>query len=211
MNTKHLLTSAIFVLLSYSSFTQTLTDNSSKNYTAKITLTKCQDDNCNAAIKLYKKNSKTVFQEFKSKEFRKTESGETNLIFDDFNFDGTEDVAIQNGYGGYGAASYDVYVYNATKKQFVKSTELTKLASQQGMFVLDKDQKRIKSFTKSGCCWHKEEHYKVVPNKGLVMVYNKVEDATKNNDMVSVTEKKLVNHKWVTSTKKHKTKDYYKD
>jgi len=51
----------------------------------------------------------------------------------------------------------------------------------------------------------------VIPNRGLLKIYEMEEDASKGDDYVYVTERKHVNGKWTKSTKKYKTKDYYKD
>ena len=72
------------------------------------------------------------------------------LIFDDFNFDGTEDIAIRNGNEGpYGGPTYDVYVYNKTRKHFVFSSDLSALTHENlGMFHVDHDNKRIHTLVK---------------------------------------------------------------
>lgn len=134
------------------------------------------------------------------------------MIFDDFNFDGSEDLAIRNGnQSGYGGPSYDVYVYNSTRKQFVLSNELTALAYENlGMFQTDHKRKRIITFAKSGCCWHITTEYTVVPKKGLQKVYEMEEDAM-DGEYVTVTTRNLINNKWASQSKKYKIKDYYKE
>lgn len=135
------------------------------------------------------------------------------LIFDDFNFDGSEDLAIRNGNNsGYGGPSYDIYVYHSTKKQFVPSDELTSLAYDNlGMFQTDHERKRIITFAKSGCCWHITTEYAVIPKKGLQKVYEMEEDATGGGEFVKVITRNLINNKWVSKTKKYKLDEYYKD
>lgn len=135
------------------------------------------------------------------------------LIFDDFNFDGTEDIAIRNGnQSGYGGPSYDIYVNNSTKKQFVPSEELTALAYENlGMFQTDPERKRIITFAKSGCCWHITKEYAVIPKKGLRKVYEMEEDATGDGENMKVITRNWVNNKWVVKTKKYKIDDYYKN
>lgn len=105
------------------------------------------------------------------------------LIFEDFNFDGHEDLAIRNGNNSnYSGPSYDVYVFNVTKKKFVLSDELTELATNNlGMFQTDQKRKRLITFAKSGCCWHITTEYAVVPGKGLEKVYEIEEDAMSSN------------------------------
>lgn len=203
-------------------------ENGSKIFSAKITVETCNDDNCEGigTIKLFKKETGKLFQTLKSDNlyfyFHKTKKPTVNiielydeqspLIFEDFNFDGSEDLAIRNGNeSGYGGPSYDVYVYNITKKQFVLSSELTSLATENlGMFQTDQKRKRIITFAKSGCCYHITNEYAVIPKKGLVNVYQLEEDA-QGGETVVVTEKNLVNGKWITKKKKYKIEDYYKN
>ncbi len=230
MGRKKLLFISVFINLTAFSFAQrTFTiNNSSKNYNAKIQVQKCEDETCSGkgTIKLYGKNSTKPVQEFSSADLyfnldnNKNPSSKMELydeqspvIFGDFNFDQNEDIAIRNGNNsGYGGPSYDVYVYNITRKKFVISKELTKLASTNlGMFEVDKARKRIKTSSKSGCCWHQSREFVVRPNSGLIKVYELEEDASKGDDFVYVTEKKHINGKWTTTTKKYKVKDYYKN
>ena len=181
MTTK-ILTTIALALAATNSFAQKdfTISTASQNYTAKIRVAKCEDKTCSgrATIKLYPANSSTVLQEFKSKDLYFNLDGSNNpstkmemydeespLFFGDFNFDGSEDLAIRNGNNsGYGGPSYDVYVYNVTKKQFVLSKQLTALASTNlGMFDIDKKTKRIITHQKSGAAWHSTTEYEVVP------------------------------------------------
>ena len=99
--------------------------NASKRYDVKMT-TNCTDSSCDgqANIDLYLKGTAQRFQRFSSAELTmdldETDKPSVNmvqlygeqsaLIFADFNFDGSEDVAIRNGnYGAYGGPTYDVY------------------------------------------------------------------------------------------------------
>ncbi len=217
----------LFAANSYAQKNFTVSSASAK-YDAKIQVQKCKEGTCSGrgTIKLYAKNNSTMLQEFKSQDlyFNLDKSNnpsskmemydeESPVFFGDFNFDGNEDLAVRNGNNsGYGGPSYDVYVYNLTINKFVLSKELTRLASTNlGMFEIDKENKRIITESKSGCCWHQKTGYEVVPQKPLLKVYELVEDATKGDDNVYVTEKKFVKGKWQKSTKKYKTKEYYKE
>ncbi|MHA3115628.1 hypothetical protein E0H86_00290 [Acinetobacter sp. ANC 4635] len=72
------------------------------------------------------------------------------------------------------------------------------------MFVVDAQHKRLTVFNKSGCCWHIQQQYQVVPNKGLKLVYEREEDATSaEGENVMVTERKLIQNKWKTRVKKY--------
>lgn len=201
----------------------------SKRFDAHITVQSCKDDDCGGKgiVKLIDKKTNQLFQTFESDDLSlfldKDQKPTVNviqlyneqspLIFDDFNFDGSEDLAIRNGnQSGYGGPSYDVYVYHSTKKQFVPSDELTSLAYENlGMFQTDHKRKRLITFAKSGCCWHITTEYAVVPKKGLVKVYEFEEDATGGGEFVKVITRNLINNKWVSKTKKYKIDDYYKD
>ena len=126
-------------------------NNGSENYYSKITVEKCEDGTCSGkgTISIFVKSTKSLFQILSSDDLYfsldvsnspsvnvvELYGEQSQLIFDDFNFDGTEDLAIRNGNNsGYSGPSYDVYVYNANKKQFVFSSELTKLAT--SLFVV---------------------------------------------------------------------------
>lgn len=126
------------------------------------------------------------------------------LNFDDFNFDGFEDVAICDGNnGGYGMPSYQVYLYSKKLNRFVHSTPFTKLGKELGMFEVDAKRKRLATFSKSGCCWHQTAEYIVVNNLPK-KVLEVTEDATytgRGGDKVKVTTRKLIKGRWRTSTK----------
>ncbi|MNK53503.1 hypothetical protein D3C87_724620 [compost metagenome] len=202
--------------------------NGSKRYSAAISVDNCNAGNCEgkAVIKLVDKNSNRFFQTLTSDDLYffldekqkptvnviQLYGEQSPLIFDDFNFDGTEDLAVRNGNNsGYGGPSYDVYVYNSTKKQFVLSSQLTNLVSENlGMFVTDHKRKRLITYSKSGCCWHMTTEYEVVPNKGLRKVYELEEDAM-NSEFVTVTTRNFINNKWQTKTKNYKLSEYYKE
>lgn len=220
----------ILMILSQSSHAQIFEiKNGSKNYDAKIDV-ECEQDQCGgkAKITLYQKGTKYEVQSFDSDELTmyldknfkpsvnviQLYNEQSPLIFDDFNFDGAEDLAIRNGnYGSYGGPVYDIYVFNKTKKKFVFSDELSNLTQENlGMFQIDHDKKRIITFNKSGCCYHITSEYIVVPNKGLVLVHDFEEDATSVQDeKVKVTERNLVNGKWKEKTKYYPIDQYYKE
>jgi len=194
----------------------------SKNYYAKISVAVCEDNYCHGpgTVWIYNKKTNDLFQILKSDDLyfslRNNSSPTVNiielygenspLIFDDFNFDGNEDLAIRNGNkSGYGGPSYDVYVFNITKKQFVLSSELTELASTNlGMFEIDKNRRRLITISKSGCCYHVTTEYKIAFGKGLIKVYESTEDATESDKYIIVYTKKLVNGVWKETVKKIK-------
>jgi hypothetical protein len=200
----------------------------SKNYDVKISVESCDKEECKgkATIELFNKDTSKKFQTLTSNDLNfylnedqkptaniiQLYNEQSPLIFDDFNFDGTEDMAIRNGNeSGYGGPSYDVYVYNMTKKCFVPSEELTTLAHENlGMFNTDSKRKRLITYAKSGCCWHITTEYSVLPQKGLFKIYELEEDAT-GGEKVIVTKREFINNKWKKNVKTYPINEYYKD
>ena len=203
----------------------------SPKYSIKFSVEKREADHCEggSAIEVIEKSTNRVFQKlysddlyfFLDKKNASLNAEELNgddipVIFDDFNFDGEEDLAIRNGNAsGYGGPSYDIYLFDKQVKKFVLNVELTVLATTNlGLFEIDKKRKRLIASSKSGCCWHQAVEYEWI-NNALVDVREVTEDATESSgnqdeDMVTVTEKVLINGKWQSTEKKYKIKDYYK-
>ena len=202
--------------------------NASKHYDVKMT-TNCTDSSCDgqANIDLYLKGTTQHFQHFSSAELTmdldETDKPSVNVvqlygeqsavIFADFNFDGSEDVAIRNGnYGAYGGPTYDVYVFHRTKNKFVLSQELSALTHENlGMFEVDPKQKRILTFNKSGCCYHIRSEYIVIPKHGLSLVKEFIEDATVQAGKVKVTERTLNRGRWIERVHYYAVDEYYKN
>lgn len=201
-----------------------LLKNASKIFDVKLQIDNCETDTCEgeAKILLVKKGQKKNFQTIEmanvllelGADQKPTANlielyGENNsgIIFDDYNFDGIEDLAIRNGNNGaYGGPSYDVYLFSKTKNQFVENAFLTELASNNlGMFTIDKKAKTIETFTKSGCCWHQTTRYKIVNNKPK-KVYVLTEDAMNGDGEkeITTTEILMPNGKWKKKTKVRK-------
>ncbi len=215
-------------ILSHSSYAQTFEiKNGSKLYDVQIETQYAQDQiRGKATIRLFKKNSKQVFQTFHSDKLTLTLDEKSQpqvniaqiydeqsaILFGDFNFDGTQDIAISNGnYGSYGGPVYDIYVFNKTKQKFVLSDELSTLTQENlGMFELDQKRKRLITYNKSGCCYHIRSEYEVVPNKGLLLVREFIEAVVTAGDKVEVTDRNLVKGKWKEKTKYYPADEYYK-
>jgi uncharacterized protein len=121
----------------------------------------------------------------------------------DFNFDGQEDFAVQNGNNGsYGGPSYDVFL--AAKGQFRYSSELSKLIeSSLGFFGVDSKRKRLTTFSKSGCCYHETVEYQIVKNQPVPVV-RFIDDALSsgNDGLGYVIEEHFVHGKWKLKHKK---------
>jgi hypothetical protein len=221
-----LLLSAAFNLFAQETF---LLKNASLNFDVKITVEKCENDICEGkgAVYLMKKNQTRPFQTIPMPNLflelgddrRPTANlielygmNNSGVIFDDFNFDGAEDLALRNGNeGGYGGPSYDVLLFQRAPGKFVKSRELTRLASDNlGMFEVDKKRRTIETFTKSGCCWHQTARYKIVRNRP-VKVYVFTEDATGGGDKVRLITEQLVGGRWKKTVKTALIEEYYKE
>jgi hypothetical protein len=218
----------LFPFISIPAQRQFQISDGSANYNVKINVETCSKEEYRgkATIDLYDKKTSKLFQTLKSDDLNfylnENEKPTVNviqlyneqspLIFDDFNFDGTEDLAIRNGNeSGYGGPSYDVYVYNITRKQFVISDELTALAHENlGMFNTDSERKRLITYSKSGCCWHLTTEYTVLPQRGLFKVYELEEDAT-GGEKVKVTKREFIDDKWITNVKTYPINEYYKE
>jgi hypothetical protein len=143
---------------------------------------------------------------------RKLYDDEYSLIFDDFNFDGSEDLAVCTGRdGGYRAPSYNVYLFNKVSKKFVENVRLSKLTQEVylGLFFIEPKKKQLVAHSKSGCCHHETEVYKIIHNRP-VLVEKIIEDASGGDAtgyVVTVTTRKLVNGKWLQRVKKEKVKE----
>ncbi|CAJ0800210.1 lysozyme inhibitor LprI family protein [Ralstonia holmesii] len=115
----------------------------------------------------------------------------------DFNFDGQEDFGIQTGNeGSYGGPSYDVYLFNAQTQRFVRNSEMTGLILETlGFFEVDAKNKRLRTWAKSGCCYHERTVY-AVEHDVPVAVERRIDDAQGGGDKMKVTVETLVNGKW---------------
>ena len=229
---KHFLLSVFVLLTAATVFGQKsfLLKDASKNFDLKITVAGCEDDICEgkATVYLLKKNQTAVVQTIQmpniylelSSDQKPTANlielyGENNsgIVFDDYNFDGAEDLALRNGNdGSYGGPSYDILLFSKATKKFVRNPRLTKLASESlGLFTVDKKAKTLETFNKSGCCWHQTIRYQVTNNRP-VKIYVFTEDAAgANTDKVILTTETLKNGKWRKTTKTELVKDYYKE
>jgi hypothetical protein len=90
---------------------------------------------------------------------------QSQIIYEDFNFDGRKDFAIMDGQNScYHGPSFRIYL--ASTKGFQFSEAFTRLAQEYcGMFQIDVMTKEIMTMTKSGCCWHQFSRFRVKDNK----------------------------------------------
>jgi hypothetical protein len=192
--------------------------NASKNFDASFAVESCDESFCRGKItfSLFRKGEKKPFQiiKFPDSEFMLEEAKLTNaklmydaqsvVFFEDYNFDGREDLALRDGNNsGYGGPSYQIYLYVAQSGKFIKSRPFTDLAQGEylGMFEVDQKKKVLRSFSKSGCCWHQTREFIVTGNRPK-KVFEETEDATIPDERkVKITAKILVKGKWQTRVK----------
>lgn len=151
--------------------------NVSEKFNVIVTIENCSENQCNgkATVDIYDKSSMKKYQTLSSGNFyvdlnenRKPalDSLKNSVVFDDFNFDGAEDVAIRNGSNNQGNPFFEVYLNDASTQQLVLNDEFTDLVrSNSGMFAVDSHLKRITAYLKNGCCWSLTSEYLSFPKE----------------------------------------------
>lgn len=194
-----------------------LVKDASKIYDVKVKIEACDDGVCEgkATVYLTKKNQAQIFQTIEMQEMRLSFSSETSLDADviemkddkiygfgfvDYNFDGVEDLSLSTGpYAPYGGTSSDVFLYTKKTGKFVRHAGLSELETENMSVELNKKQKTIEAFTRSGCCFHETTRYKFVGNR-LVKIYVHIEEWM-DSGKVKITTETLVGKKWRRKTK----------
>ena len=193
--------------------------HASKHYAFKIEKDdsgKAKSDKRTVKINIYRINEDKPFQEiisascnFSMNDSTKlpsvnNEKGINAIIINDYNFDGSEDIAVQNGMpeSMQSTHPYDIYLFSFEKNNFILNTDLTDL-TKNGMFDVDTSDKSIKCFYVSGCCHHETRKYKVVDNKP-VLVYTELLNETGKDPDIEYYTKTLVNGKWKKGVIKRK-------
>lgn len=222
MNTKKLL----FILVCWGMFcsAQNVFELSdvSKTYHVIVNAERCNGKICEgkAMIDLYDKSTMKKYQTLSSENFylelnenRKpsVDSLKNSIIFDDFNFDGFEDVAVRDRSSGHGNLLFDVYLNNNSETKFALHQELTDLVTaNSGMFTIDSERKLIVSHLKNGCCWNLTSEYQYIPERGLLKVLEFEED-TRNSKEVKTIKREFIDYKWFAKTTIYPRKLYFKE
>jgi hypothetical protein len=192
----------------------------SRAYDVRFEVQKCESEYCYGDLKVWltKKGQTTSFQEFKlATDFTFSDDAylEKSVIpydrqsvidFADYNFDGVDDLGIQNGRdGGYGGSSFNIYIFSPRTKKFVFDQRFSDLATgpYSGMFTVNKKKKVLEVFSKSGCCWHEDREYKVVKGRP-VKIFQETQDAFSSDKWVITTTRRLVGGKWKVTVKREK-------
>ena len=194
--------------------------NASKLYDVLIEVEKCEDKICEGKVTytLFKKNGRAKFQQFNlddtsfmlgdddkpSVNVTRLYDEQSAVSFSDYNFDGVDDLALCDGTnGGYGMPSYQIYLFSPRANKFIHSEPFTELSQEGrlGMFEADAKRKRLRTFSKSGCCLHMTEEFAVVNNQPKKML-EIVEDATiPDEKRVKITTKRFVKGRWRRTVK----------
>lgn len=220
----------IFLLLGVNAFAQQKFEikNASSNYNVRLEIENCDaDGKCvgQEIIRLFRKNQSKPFQIIKLPNtiFRLNESKQLSvnikqtprdsfkvIYFEDYNFDGLEDLAVQDGYnGGYAGHSYQIYLFSNRSKKFIRGAAFTQLVQSPyfGMFDVDYRKKIIRTFSKSSCCIHRLEEYKVSNNRPKKVTEINEYYNFRGDGMTEIETKKLVNGKWRTWVKRVKNQE----
>jgi hypothetical protein len=210
--------------------------NVSKSYDLEVRVAACGGEGrhgdantCSgpATLRVFRKGSKTPFQTLRmpnvelyrdtaafspetSAKPRGIYAEEYSFVFDDFNFDRREDLAVCDGRrGGYSGPSYTVFLFDGRAGRFVENRRLSRLAEGPylGLFFPNAKAKTLAAFSKDGCCYHETEVYKVVNNRP-VLVEKVIEDAIPRGGVpegyMLVTTRKRVGARWVVTKQKQK-------
>lgn len=201
--------------------------NASRNYNARIEVERCEENTCSGYLKveLFKKSAAKPFQiiNVKDAEFALEEAKINNakrrydyqsiIFFEDYNFDGIEDLSIRDGNNGaYSGPSYQIYLFSPRLGKFVHNAAFTRFAQSEflGMFEVDKKKRVIRVASKGGCCMHRTEEFRVTAKNRLVKVfeiYEEVEYWKENPSRVRIETSRLVKGRWQTRVRYRKLKE----
>jgi FG-GAP repeat len=88
----------------------------------------------------------------------------------DFNFDGYDDLAVPvDNAGPYGGQTYAILLFHAASGHYAEAPRLSALTRENlGLFAVDKQRKRLRTFNKSGCCVHFKSKFAVVHDEPIL-------------------------------------------
>ena len=200
--------------------------NASGNYNARIEVERCEDETCSGKLKieLFKKSAAKPFQviNVEETEFAMEEAKLTNakrrydyqsiIFFEDYNFDGIEDLSIRDGNNSaYSGPSYQIYLYSPRLGKFVHNSAFTRLSQSEflGMFEVDKKKRVLRVASKGGCCMHRSEEFRVVKNRLVKVfeIYEEVEFWKEKGKRVRIETSRLIKGRWQTRVRYEKIKE----
>ncbi|OWY28814.1 XAC2610-related protein [Herbaspirillum robiniae] len=212
---KSILFSVMFSLSSLAQAAVVVVPQISGKYSARIQINQCDKYACkgSARVSLFSLETHEKIVEIESEDFsisvsRNSNSNEESftatddgdIVIGDFNFDGHDDVAIQNGHNGsYGYASYDVYTYDAKRQVYSLNLELTRLTGGEylGMFHVDKKRRRLLAYNKAADRAFSSFEF-ISDVRGVRKTCEKSEIWDMSDSLVKVTVKTLEHNKWLT-------------
>jgi hypothetical protein len=187
--------------------------NSSKSYNVRLAIESCDENVCSGEGKfsIFRKGKKKAFQtlttrtEFKAEGAKRLDpkilhNYEHLVFFEDYNFDGINDLAIRDGNHNFdNGPSYQIYLFSPKRKRFIHSRALTNLNQTKYMGAMQVDQKKkvLRAFSRRYEKWESTEEFTVVRGNRLKKVYQRTEDYTDKN-RIKYTTKRLVKGKWQT-------------
>lgn len=196
----------------------------SKQYHVTIDIATCNQEECfgKSSVTLMNRSTSEKYPALISENFtfdiandslqlKKTnfDNKPHSLIFDDFNFDSFEDVALVNRSSE--NVIYDIYIFDSIQKQFVINEGMTGLVKENStMFTVDSERRWLILQLKSGCCLNITKEYQVLPERSPLKVYEFEED-TRNPDTVITKKSEFIDYKWYTKTTKYPREVYYKE
>ncbi len=186
--------------------------NLSKKFDLVIDVQTLDEHRVSGKFSIYRKGAKRPFQIIRHNETDRRLSEDSprfvsvsekqngkwsSVYFEDFNFDGNEDLAIADGSnGGYRGTSYRIYLFDRSGR-FVFSPSLTRLA--QGPYIgipePDRKMRTLEVFWKSGAGFYQIERYKFIKNRPR-KIYEYSKDSMAGDGNAYITTKKWVNGRW---------------
>ena len=122
------------------------------------------------------------------------------LGFEDYNFDGVDDIYVYNGQNGsYSTQTYEYYLFDKKAGNYQYSDELTSLTTRIGMKV-DRKNKRLLIYSRGSCCNHTVQAYRYTDNH--YTEFKRMEDFDEDTRYKVVIEE-LVGNKWMKTEKNY--------
>lgn len=116
----------------------------------------------------------------------------------DANFDGYPDIRIRAYTGGAGPNTADnIYLFNPVSQKFEINTEISELSQLE----IDSRNKLIRTYWRAGAGVHGKAAYQVIRGKLKKVYYYEESYSAGDDDIINVTEEKLVNGKWIRKRK----------
>lgn len=199
----------------------------SKNYYVSINIATCNEKECfgRSLVSVIDKKTFEKFPTLISDNFTftietdslnlkkaKFDDESRSLIFEDFNFDGFEDLALINKFSDNSEKSiYDIYTFDSIQKQFLMNEGMTTLIKENStLFAVDSERKRLIVHLKSGCCLLITKEYNVIPEREPLKVYEFEEDS-RNPETIITKKSEFIDYKWFTKITRYPREVYYKE